>query len=286
MRIKKSKVGLARSRGGDALLFIIVALFGAFMLVPFVYAIVQSLKPTEEIFVYPPQFFVKNPTTENYRSLFQLTGSLWIPFERNVLNSVLVTVTGTVANLLFSSMAAFVLAKYPFPGHKWLFRLVVVALLFSGQVTALPQYIIMSRLHMINTLWSVIIPAAGTPLGLFLMKNFMTQLPDTMLEAATIDGAGIYTIYYKICMPLVKPAALTLVVFSFQGLWNTTGGSYIYEEVWKLVPTVLNDVAAGGMARVGAASAASVLLMIPPCVLFITLESRIVETMAFSGIKG
>jgi len=104
MRIKKSKVGLARSRGGDALLFIIVALFGAFMLVPFVYAIVQSLKPTEEIFVYPPQFFVKNPTTENYRSLFQLTGSLWIPFERNVLNSVLVTVTGTVANLLFSSM--------------------------------------------------------------------------------------------------------------------------------------------------------------------------------------
>lgn len=121
----------------------------------------------------------------------------------------------------------------------------MVALLFSGQVTALPQYIIMSKLHMINTLWSVIIPAAGTPLGLFLMKNFMTQLPDTMLEAATIDGAGIFTIYYKICMPLVKPAALTLVVFSFQGLWNTTGGSYIYEEVWKLVPTVLNDVAAG-----------------------------------------
>lgn len=284
--MKKSKVGLARSRGGDVLLFIILALFGAFMLVPFVYAIVQSLKPTEEIFVYPPQFFVKNPTAENYRTLFQLTDSLWIPFERNILNSVMVTVVGTGANLLFSSMAAFVLAKYPFPGHKWLFHLVVVALLFSGQVTALPQYIIMSKLHMVNTLWAVIIPAAGTPLGLFLMKNFMTQLPDSMLEAATIDGAGTFAIFWKVCMPLVKPAALTLVVFSFQSLWNTTGGNYIYEEAWKLLPTVLNDVAAAGIARVGAASAASVLLMIPPCVLFITLESRIVETMAFSGIKG
>ena len=286
MRMKKSKVGLARSRGGDVLLFTILALFGVFMLVPFVYAIVQSIKPTEEIFVYPPQFFVKNPTTENYRTLFQLTDSLWIPFERNILNSVLVTVVGTGANLLFSSMAAFVLAKYPFPGHKWLFQLVVVALLLSGQVTALPQYIIMSNLHMVNTLWAVIIPAAGTPLGLFLMKNFMTQLPDSMLEAATIDGAGTFTIFWRVCMPLVKPAALTLVVFSFQSLWNTTGGNYIYEEAWKLLPTVLNDVAAAGIARVGAASAASVVLMIPPCVLFIALESRIVETMAFSGIKG
>ena len=118
------------------------------------------------------------------------------------------------------------------------------------------------------------------------MKNFMTQIPDTMLEAATIDGAGIFTTFYKICMPLVKPAVLTLIIFSFQGLWNSTGGSFIYEEEWKLLPTILSDVAASGIARVGAASAASVLMMIPPCVLFILMESRIVETMAFSGIKG
>ena len=146
--------------------------------------------------------------------------------------------------------------------------------------------IFMSELGLVNTLWSLLIPAAGTPLGLFLMKNFMTQIPDTVIQAATIDGAGIFKIYYKICMPLVKPAALTLIIFSFQGLWNSTGGSYIYEEAWKLLPTVLNDVAAAGIARVGSASAASVLMMIPPCALFITMQSRIVETMAFSGIKG
>lgn len=286
MKFKKSKTGVARSTGGDIAVLVILLLFGAFMMLPFIYSVVQSFKPTEEIFVYPPKFFVRNPTTENYRTLSQLTDSLWIPFDRYLVNSIIVTVAGTGANLAFSSMAAFVLAKYDFPGHKWLFKLVVTALLFSGPVTALPQYIIMSKLGLINTLWAIIIPAAGTPLGLFLMKNFMTQIPDTMLEAATIDGAGIFTVFYKICMPLVKPAVLTLIIFSFQGLWNSTGGSFIYEEEWKLLPTILSDVAASGIARVGAASAASVLMMIPPCALFILMESRIVETMAFSGIKG
>lgn len=286
MKLKRSKTGPARSIGGDTAVFLILLLVGMFMMLPFVYAIVQSLKPTEEIFAYPPKFFVRNPTGENYKTLSQLVDSLWIPFGRYIINSAAVTVAGTGLNLLFSSMAAFAFAKYNFPGNRWMFSLIVAALLFSGTVTALPQYIIMSGLGLINSLFALIIPAAGTPLGLFLMKNFMVQIPDTVIEAATIDGAGIFKIYYKICMPLVKPAALTLIIFSFQGLWNSTGGNYIYEEAWKLLPTVLNDVAASGIARVGSASAASVLMMIPPCILFIVTQSRIVETMAFSGIKG
>lgn len=286
MKLKRSKTGPARSTGGDTAVFLILLLVGMFMMLPFVYAIVQSLKHTEEIFAYPPKFFVRNPTGENYKTLSQLVDSLWIPFGRYIINSVVVTVAGTGLNLLFSSMAAFAFAKYNFPGNRWMFSLIVAALLFSGTVTALPQYIIMSGLGLINSLFALIIPAAGTPLGLFLMKNFMVQIPDTVIEAATIDGAGIFKIYYKICMPLVKPAALTLIIFSFQGLWNSTGGNYIYEEAWKLLPTVLNDVAASGIARVGSASAASVLMMIPPCILFIVTQSRIVETMAFSGIKG
>lgn len=286
MKFKRSKTGPSRSVGGDTLIFLVLIIVGCFMILPFVYAIIQSFKPTEEIFAYPPKFFVVNPTTENYKTLSQLVDSLWIPFGRYILNSSIVTVVGTGGNVLICSMAAFVLAKYDFPGNKWLFSVVVWALLFSGTVTALPQYIIMSRLNLINTLYALIIPAMATPLGLFLMKNFMTQIPDTMIEAATIDGAGIFRIYYKICMPLVKPAVLTLLIFSFQSLWNSTGGSYIYDEAWKLLPTVLNDVASAGIARVGSASAASVLMMIPPCLLFIVTQSRIVETMAFSGIKG
>ncbi len=285
-KFKRSRTGPSRSRGGDFVVFSVLILVGAFMILPFVYAIVQSFKPIEEIFAYPPKFYVVNPTTDNYKTLSQLVDSLWIPFGRYVLNTVFVTLTGTIGNVLISSMAAFAFAKYKFPGNKFMFTLVVQALLFSGTVTSLPLYIIMSELRLINSLWAVIIPALGTPLGLFLMKNFMTQIPDTMIEAATIDGAGIFKIYYKICMPLVKPAVLTLIIFSFQGLWNSTGGSFIYEEQWKLLPTVLNDVAAAGISRVGSASAASVLMMLPPSVLFVASQSRIVETMAFSGIKG
>lgn len=285
-KLKLGKTGPSRSLGGDILVFSILLIVGLFMLLPFAYAIIQSFKPTEEIFAYPPKFFVVNPTTENYETLTQLVDGFWIPLGRYILNTAFVTLVGTGANVVISSMAAFAFAKYNFPGNKWMFGLVVWALLFSGTVTALPQYIIMSELGFINTLWSVIVPAAGTPLGLFLMKNFMTQIPDTMIEAATIDGAGIFKIYYKICMPLVKPAALTLIIFSFQSLWNSTGGSFIYDEEWKLLPTVLSDVASAGIARVGAASAASVLMMIPPSILFIVSQSKIVETMAFSGIKG
>ena len=264
MKLKQSKTGTAHSVGGDVLILLILIAVGAFMMLPFVYSIVQSLKPVEEIFAYPPKFFVRNPTADNYKSLSQLVDSLWIPFGRYLINSVIVTLVGTLGNVIICSMAAFALAKYNFPGNKWLYNLVVFA----------------------NTLWAVIIPAVGTPLGLFLMKNFMTQIPDSVIEAATVDGAGILRIFFRVCMPLVKPAVLTLIIFCFQSLWNSTGGSYIYEEEWKLLPTILADVASSGMARMGAASAASVLMMLPPCILFIAVESRIVETMAFSGIKG
>lgn len=283
---KQRRGGVARSLGGDIVIAIVLTFMAAFMMLPFVYAIMQSLKPIEEIFIFPPRFFVINPTLSNYQTLSKLTDSLWIPFSRYLMNSVVVTLVGTGLNLVISSMAAFPLAKYPFPGAKWLFRLVTTALLFAGPVTALPQYIILAKMGLVNTLWSVILPAAGLPLGLFLMRNFMTQIPDGMLEAARIDGAGTFRTFRSIAMPLVKPAALTLVIFTFQSLWNTTGGTFIYDEKIKLLPTILNQVATAGIARAGSGAAASVVMMIPPFIIFIILQSRIIETMAYSGIKG
>ena len=285
MKLKRSKVGTAHSTGGDAVLLIMLITVGLFMILPFAYAIIQSLKPTEEIFVYPPKFFVRNPTAENYQTLTQLVDSLWIPFGRYFLNSAIVTLVGTGGNLLFSSMAAFAFAKYNFPGNKWMFSLIVAALLFSGSVTALPQYIIMSGLGLINTLFALIIPAFGTPLGLFLMKNFMVQIPGTIIEAATIDGAGIFKIYYKICMPLVKPAALTLIIFSFQSLWGITGSGTIYSEQLKTLPYALSQAVTAGISRTGESAAISCLMMIVPVTVFIVTQSNVMETMMSSGIK-
>lgn len=285
MKIKPKKK-INRSFGGSAAIFIVLGSIAVLMFLPFIYAIMQSLKPMEEIYAFPPKFFVKNPTGESYRLLATLTDSIWVPFSRYLMNTVIVTVVGTFGHLIFASMAAFVLAKYEFPGSKTLAKIVESSLLFAGPVTALPQYIIMSMLGLVDSLWAVILPAVCAPIGLFLMKNFIGQIDNAMLEAARIDGAGMFRIYMQIILPLVKPAMFTLVIFSFQALWNTTGGSYIYEESLKLLPTIMNQISTSGIARVGVTAASGVVMMIPPFILFICLQSRIIETMAFSGIKG
>lgn len=280
------KKKINRSRGGTVAIFLLLGILAVFMFLPFIYAIMQSLKPMEEIYAFPPKFFVKNPTGENYQLLATLTDSVWVPFSRYLTNTVFVTVVSTAVHLLFASMAAFVLAKYEFPGSKILSKIVEGSLLFAGPVTALPQYIIMNMLGFVDTFWAVILPAVCAPIGLFLMKNFIGQIDNAMLEAAKVDGAGMFRIYSQIVLPLVKPAMFTLIIFSFQTLWNTTGGSYIYEESLKLLPTIMNQITTSGIARVGVTAASGVVMMIPPFILFICLQSRIIETMAFSGIKG
>lgn len=280
------KKKINRSRGGTVAIFLLLGILAVFMFLPFIYAIMQSLKPMEEIYAFPPKFFVKNPTGESYQLLATLTDSVWVPFSRYLTNTVFVTVVSTAVHLLFASMAAFVLAKYEFPGSKILSKIVEGSLLFAGPVTALPQYIIMNMLGFVDTFWAVILPAVCAPIGLFLMKNFIGQIDNSMLEAAKVDGAGMFRIYSQVVLPLVKPAMFTLIIFSFQTLWNTTGGSYIYEESLKLLPTIMNQITTSGIARVGVTAASGVVMMIPPFILFICLQSRIIETMAFSGIKG
>ena len=279
---------ISRSYYGDAGIAIVLTLFGAFMILPFVYTIVQSIKPIEELFRFPPRFFVTNPTGENFYMLTQLTNNLWVPFGRYLINSVSITVIGTFLHVVFASMAAFPLAKFRFTGSKVFFEIVVLALLFAGPVTAVPLYVIMARLGFINTYWALILPPIAMPLGLFLMKNFMMQIPDELLEAGKMDGCSVYGMYWRIAMPNVRPAWLTLVIFSFQGIWNSggIGVTYIYEEALKVLPTVLNQIVASGMARAGVGAAAAVVMLVPPVVTFVIVQSNVLETMAHSGIKA
>ena len=276
---------LNRTRGGNAVIFIVMLILGAFMVLPLVYAVIQSIKPVEELFIFPPRFFVIRPTLDNFRDLISVGGNLWVPFERYVLNSVFLSVVITVSHVIISSMAAYPLAKHPFPGSKFIFTLIVTALMFSSPVMAIPSYMVMAKLNLINNYLAVILPAVASTLGLYLMKQFMMQIPDVMLEAARIDGANEFRIFFKIVMPQVRPAWLTLTIFAFQSAWNNTGGSFIYHEELKTLPTVLSQVASGGIARAGIASAASVLLMLPPIITFVITQSNVVETMGHSGIK-
>jgi len=274
-----------RSIAGDIFLYIFLILVAMLMFFPIVYAVESALKPLDELYKFPPKIFAQNPTLDNFSDLFVTLSKSWVSFGRYLFNTVFITFAGTAGHLFLASMAAFVLAKYEFPGGKAFFKIVTVAMMFTGYVTGIPNYIIMSKLGMIDTYWSIIIPAFASPMGLFLMKQFMEGLPTSQIEAAKIDGATEWCVFSKIVMPNVKPAWLTLIIFSVQALWNNRASTLIYSEEMKTLPYAMQQIQAGGIARTGEAAAVLVVLMVVPIAIFIFSESQILETMASSGLK-
>ena len=275
-----------RSVGGDVGINIMLIIFGAFMFLPMVYAVSQSLKPLDELWMFPPRFLVINPTFKNFGELFRLMSESWVPFSRYIFNTAFVSVAGTFGHLFLASMAAYAMTKINFPGRKAMFKLVYYSLMFNSTVSALSNFIIMSAFGWIDTYWSLIIPAFGYTLGFYLMRQFIeTTVPDSVLESARLDGAKELTIYWKIVMPMVKPAWLTLIVYSFQGLWNSGTSIYIYSEQLKTFNYAIQQILAGGITRSGAAAASTVIMMIVPISVFVVTQSNIIETMASSGMK-
>ena len=286
LRTRKHRVVLNRSAGGDTAISIILTIFGAFMFLPMLYILMNSVKPMAELWIYPPRFYVVSPTLNNFKSLFSLMGDSWVPFSRYIFNTVFISVVGTFGNLMLSSMAAYALAKIPFPGHKWMFKLVRTALMFSSTVTSIANFITMSFLGWIDTYWAIIIPAFGSTLGLYLMKQFMdSHVHYSILESARLDGASEMRTFWTIAMPMVKPAGLTLIIYCFQGLWNAGASPYVYSEELKTLNYAIGQITAGGVARAGASAAATVVMMMVPILVFVISQSNIIETMGTSGMK-
>lgn len=276
---------LNRSHFGNFMVFFMLVAVGIFMGLPLYYNVIQSFKPVEERFIFPPRFYVVNPTTVNYSQLFQLVSDLTVPFSRYLFNSVFVSIATTSIGVIIGAMAAYPFAKKKFPGKEGLWKLIMLTLLFSGGVTALPSYIIQAKLGLLNTYWVLILPSLASTLHMFLLRQFMLQIPDSLLDAAKIDGATDMKIFLSIVMPNVKPAWMTVMVLSFTSIWNAGSGGVIFKEELKLLPTALGQISAGGIARSGASAAAGVLLMIPPIVSFVLTQSKMLQTMAHSGIK-
>ena len=274
-----------RSRTGDFFVYLFLLLVAVAMVFPLVFAVNSALKPLDELFMFPPKVFAQNPTLDNFADLFVTMGKSWVTFPRYVFNTVFITVVGTAGHLIIASMGAFVLAKYDFPGGKTFFKLVTVALMFSGYVTAIPNYLIINALGWIDTYWAIIIPAFAAPIGLFLMKQFMEGLPTSLIEAAKIDGANEWKVFMGIVMPNVKPAWPTLIIFSVQSLWNNKAATFIFSEEKKTLVYALQQIQSGGIARTGQAAAVTVIVMVVPIAIFILSESQILETMASSGLK-
>ena len=286
LRTRKHKVVLARSAGGDAGITFILVLLGAFMFIPMYYVVIQSLKPLDELWMFPPRFYVSHPTFRNFKDLFSLMSGSLVPFSRYIFNTVFTSVTGTFGNLFFSSLAAYSLAKIKFPGGKAMFKTVRTSLMFHATVTAITSFLIMSKLGWIDTYWARIVPAWATSLGLYLMKQFMeTNVTDAVLESARLDGASELRTYWTIAMPMVKPAWLTLIIYSFKDLWNAGASVYIQSEQLKSFNYAIQQVMAGGIKRAGAGAASTVIMMMVPIMVFIISQSNIIETMGSSGMK-
>lgn len=274
-----------RSVAGNITLLVFLVIFGTMSFFPVLFMINNAFKPLNELFKFPPSLWVQNPTLNNFFDLFDYASSSLVPFSRYMFNTVFIVLFGTVGHILLSSMAAFPLAKFRFPGNKTLSRVIVYSLMFSPAVTAVPNYLVMSYLGFIDSYLAVVLPALCSTLGLYLMQNFMGQIPDSLIEAARIDGASEFTMLWKIVMPAVKPAWITVFIFSFQSLWGATGGNFIYTENLKPLSYMLNQIASVGIARTGVVAATSLLLFIIPVIIFVISQSNVLETMATSGMK-
>lgn len=270
-------------------LYLFLILMVTFTSLPIVYLVNAAFKPLHELLKFPPTIFVQNPTFSNFTDLLTATGSSSVPFARYFFNSCLVTLLTVGAAVIVCTMAAYSMTKLRLPFKKFLFNLIVAALMFCAPAVKVASYTIINGLHLTNTYFALILPAVAGPLYFFLIKQNVEQIPDSLLEAARIDGCNSMGIYLKVIMPLSRPVIATVIVFAFTNSWNDayTPMLYINEDALKTLPLALQMLqgAVGQVVRTGAMMAATLLTTVPVIVVFLFMQSKVIKTMAHSGIK-
>lgn len=269
---------------------ILLILMGLFMLLPLVYIFNHAFKPYSELFLFPPRIFVSDPTLNNFLELFVVTRDSTIPATRYLFNSMVIAVLSTIAVVIVSSLCAYPLAKHKFPGSRLLFMTIIVSLMFVPETMAIPRYVVVSQLGIINSYWAHILPHVAAPVGVFLMRQFMDQVPNELIEAGKIDGAREFTIFLRIVMPVCMPAVATVGILQFQGIWNNIETSVLFmtDDAMKTFPFFLQSIVrtgANSVARQGAQAAAVLVLFMPTLLIFLFLQRKVIATMAHSGIK-
>lgn len=261
-----------------------------FMALPIVFIFMSAFKPIDELFAYPPRFFVKNPTMDNFVQLFSISAGTNIPASRYLLNSVVSTLAVMAASLYMSAAAGYVLSKKKFKRKNFLMSVNNLALMFVATAVAIPRFFVIVYMGLSNNFLANIFPLLAMPVGLFLVKQFIDQLPDALIEAAVIDGASDYRILTKIVIPLIKPALATVAILAFQTSWNNTEASTLYInneslKTFAFYMSTLSNAAGNTVAGQGIAAAATLIMFLPNLILFIILQSKVMNTMAHSGLK-
>lgn len=262
--------------------------FAIFMALPIIYIFSTAFKPIDELFAFPPRFFVQRPTFRNFKDLFVFIG-YGLPVMKFVVNSLIVTAIVVISSVTFSSMAGYILSKKNFKGKKTLFEINKLALMFVPIAVTIPRFLVITRIGIVDTMAAHVLPLIAIPVGLFLVKQFIDQIPDELIDAAKMDGAGDFYIYMKIIVPLSMPAIATIAILSFQATWNNveTSTLFVNDEVkqtfafyMSTLTNVSNSVAAAGIG-----AAATLIMFLPNLIIFILMQSRVMNTMSHSGMK-
>lgn len=283
IKFGKKQVQISASR---VILYLFITALVCFTAMPLIYVVVTAFKPIDELLKFPPQFFVRNPTGQNFNDLVLAVGSASVPFLRNIANSLFITVLTVFFAVIVSSMGAYAMAKMDLPFKGFIFSVILAALMFPAEVTTIPNYLIVKSLGLLDTYWALILPKLGGAFNFFLMKQFCEQIPTPLLEAARIDGANELRIFTRIVFPFLAPAWATLVVFCFVSVWNDATGPLIYisDEAMRTLPIAIQSIG-GALARSGAMAAGTLIMTAPTIILYSLMQRKVIETMAHTGIK-
>lgn len=284
------RLKLIRVDSFQIVLMVLMTALAMFMAMPIVYIINHAFKPFHELFMYPPTFWVHSPTVENFNDLISASQNTIVPFTRYLFNSIMVAAFMVVLTVLISSMSAYPLSKHDFAGKNILFSAIVLSLMFAPEAVGIPRYLVISKLGLMDNFWGHIIPNLAMPVGVFLMKQFMDQVPNELLEAAKIDGAREFTVFLRIVMPICMPAVATIAILTFQSSWGNveTSALYMQKETLKTLPFYLETLTNGlanSVAGQGRAAAAAMLMFSVNFLMFLMLQRKVIDTMAHSGIK-
>ncbi len=290
MAYKGHKINPKKFEPGQIKIFLLVLPMVILTGLPIIFIIFHAFKPMEELFAFPPKFITTNPTLDNFRKLFKASRTAGIPLSKYVFNSLLITVTVVFSSLIFSTAASYALSKLKFKGRELMMQINQFAIMFVPVAVMIPRYLVVNTLGMTNTYWSQILPLIPLPVALFLVKQFVDQVPQSLIEAAYVDGAKELQIYLKVIIPLIKPAIATAAILVFQQVWTNMEASnyYMNDEGMKSLAFYMNTLSSGTgntVAGQGVAAAASLIMFVPNLILFCILQKNVMNTMAHSGIK-
>ena len=289
MSFQNTKINPRRFHPSQIKFYLILLPLTIVMSVPVLFVLLSAFKPMEELFKFPPTIFPRNWTLENFSRMLSTMSTSLVPASRYIFNTLLITIITMVLCVIFSVFAGYVLSKSRLRIKKVLNEINTLAMMFVPVAVSIPRYIIIVRLGLYDSFWANILPIVAVPVGLFLLKQFIDQIPDALIEAARIDGASELRIVLRIIFPLLKPPIATVALLSFQSAWGNVEASnlFIDDESLKSFAYFMTTFQSAnmGIAGTGISAASALIMFVPNLIIFIILQSKLMDTMSTSGIK-